>query len=64
MAWYENVKTGYEMTKMILNRNTCLKKVRNDQSVYEMTKMEIKVGTKLPKWYEMTVFLCIEKRLG
>ena len=28
--------------------------VRNDQTGYEMTKLKIKVDTKLPKWYEMT----------
>ena len=28
--------------------------VRNDQTGYEMTKLKIKVGTKWPKWYEMT----------
>ena len=30
------------------------KSVRNDQTGYEMTELKIKVGTKWPKWYEMT----------
>ena len=49
MAWYENVKTGYEMAKMILNRNTCIKLVRNGQTGYEMTKNGNKSGYEITK---------------